>query len=101
MDLLTTISTVEFGKFVVDTKTALVSVPIDYALYKRDDPIENAQKEIALLQEELKGIVEPDDKELIELGKLHHRYYEVRNFIFEWEKFIKNYEIVQIVNITK
>ena len=77
MDKLTSISVTEFSKFSLDEKSEQVLVPEGYELYKKESPIERVQKEILRLQEELKRMKQPDDKELIELGKQHHPYYEI------------------------
>jgi len=74
---LISISIKEFSEFTVDEKSEQVIVPEGYELYKKEDPIESAQKEIVRLQDELEGLKRPDDKELIELGKQHHPYYQL------------------------
>lgn len=76
MDKLTSISVTEFSKFSLDEKSEQVLVPEGYELYKKESPIERVQKEILRLQEELKRMKQPDDKELIEVGKIYHSYYE-------------------------
>jgi len=81
MDKLTSISVTEFSKFQVDTKSEQVLVPEGYELYKKESPIERVQKEILRLQEELKRMKQPDDKELIELGRMHHPYHEIISII--------------------
>ena len=81
MDKLTSISVTEFSKFSLNEKSEQVLVPEGYDLYKKESTIERAQKEILRLQEELKRMKQPDDKELIELGRMHHPYYEIISII--------------------
>lgn len=56
-----------------------VIVPEGYELVKKPDPNQAILDEIARLEEQLAQMSEPDEKELIELGRISHPYYYLRN----------------------
>ena len=100
MDKLTSISVTEFSKFTTDLKTGIVSVPNEYELYKKltiEDQIKTWQEEIAQYEAEK----EPDESELIELGRSVHPYYEDQIRKQELIERIKEYQTKEVEPIIK
>lgn len=92
MKLLKSISAEEFTEFKIDAKTSLVSIPDMYELYRKptiEDQIKVWENEIA----EYEAEKEPDEKELIELGKLYHSYYAHQFRKEELIQRLKEYEV--------
>jgi len=56
-----------------------VIVPEGYELVKKPDPKQAILDEITQLESMLADIKEPSNEELIELGKMHHPYYDLQN----------------------
>jgi len=56
-----------------------IIVPEGYELIKKPDPNQAILDEIARIEEQLEGMKEPDEKELIEFARTFHPYYQLLN----------------------
>ena len=63
-----------------------LSLPEGYEIVKKPDPNQVILDEIARLEEQLAQMSEPDEKELIEYGRMFHPYYELQRRI----EFLRN-----------
>jgi preprotein translocase subunit Sss1 len=100
MEKLSYISQDLFSAFTA-LKDGQVKVPDTLEVYQKINPIEKAQKEISELEKELATVKKPDDKELIELGKMHSDYYCILELIGFYQNEIKRLTEIVVKDISK